>query len=82
VPRYPANDTISHRYDVVELWSDFIYMVPPFLAYLSIITSDEGYLKIAIEQIEKYREALLVREGKARGLLRHIVGPQNQDLGC
>jgi hypothetical protein len=57
-------------------------MVPPFLAYLSVATSEEGYLKIAIEQTEEYREVLLVREEKARGLWRHIVGPQNQDLWC
>lgn len=81
VPRFD-NGAISHRYDVAELWSDFIYMVPPFLACLAVTTSDESYLRTAVEQIEKYREVLAVKEGKAKGQWKHIIGPQNEDQGC
>jgi len=28
-------------------------MVPPFLAYLGVATSDEGYLRLAVQQIEE-----------------------------
>lgn len=35
VPRY-WNGAISHREDVAELWADFMYMAPPFLAYWAV----------------------------------------------
>jgi rhamnogalacturonyl hydrolase YesR len=57
-------------------------MSPPFLAYLAVTTSDKSYLRTAIEQIKKYREVLVVKKGKAKGLWRHIIGPQNEDQGC
>lgn len=37
VPRF-WNGAISQREDVAELWSDFMYMAPPFLAYYAVAT--------------------------------------------
>ena len=70
VPRYD-NDAISHRYDSVMLWSDFIYMVPPFLAYQGVATNDLSLLRESVRQIRLYREVLQEPE---TGLWTHIAG--------
>ncbi|OBZ73000.1 hypothetical protein A0H81_07148 [Grifola frondosa] len=36
VPR-TTDGAISHRVEQVQLWSDFVYMVPPFLAYYGVL---------------------------------------------
>ncbi|KAF9693203.1 hypothetical protein EKO04_008616 [Ascochyta lentis] len=69
-PRY-SNNAISHRYDSVMLWSDFIYMVPPTLAYQAVATRNQGLLREAFNQITLYRNFL---QDKSTGLWRHIAG--------
>jgi len=81
IPR-TSKGAISHRYDVAEAWSDFVYMVPPFLSYLSVSTGDINYLCTALTQIYIYRDELCIKEGQHRGQWRHIIGPQNQDEGA
>ncbi|KAI0506644.1 hypothetical protein F5B22DRAFT_639035 [Xylaria bambusicola] len=81
VPRW-SNGAISHREDYAELWADFIYMVPPALAYWAIQTANETLLRVAIEQCLLYRDVLIVPQpADAAGLWHHIIGPQNKDLG-
>ncbi|KAL9712558.1 hypothetical protein Ac2012v2_003795 [Leucoagaricus gongylophorus] len=69
----PRSDTgaISHRTDQVQLWSDFVYMVPPFIAYYGALQGgDDGQqlLQIAYDQCRLYRDAL----ADESGLWRHI----------
>lgn len=78
-PRY-ANGATSHRATVAELWSDAIFMFPPFLAYHAIYSSRSpsataGKLQQTVEQIKLYRDVLIITEGANRGAWRHIVGP-------
>ncbi|KAI0913283.1 hypothetical protein F4823DRAFT_622287 [Ustulina deusta] len=81
VPRWP-NGAISHREDYAELWADFIYMVPPALAYWAIQDANQTLLHVAVEQCLLYRDVLVVpHNANAAGLWHHIIGPQNQDLG-
>lgn len=70
VPRY-SNGAISHRYDAVMLWSDFIYMVPPTLAYEGVATGNQTLLRQAVTQVSLYRDIL--RDGST-GLWKHIAG--------
>ena len=76
-PRY-RNGAISHRVEVAELWSDAMFMFPPFLAYYGVASKDVGLLREAVRQIELYRDVLMIKEGKAEGLWRHIVGPSEK----
>lgn len=82
VPRWP-NGAISHRESAAELWADFIYMVPPTLAYWAIQAGDVDLLNTAIQQCDLYREVLGVPTSakSAGGLWHHIIGPESQDLG-
>lgn len=59
------------------LWSDFIFMVPPTLAYQAVATNDPSLLREAVRQISLYREAL---QDKKTGLWAHIVGSR-RDAG-
>ncbi|KAF2869521.1 hypothetical protein BDV95DRAFT_498199 [Massariosphaeria phaeospora] len=68
VPRAP-NGAISHRETSVSLWADFIYMVPPFLAYSGVASSDLGLLKEAAQQCAHYADVL----GTPPGPWLHIV---------
>ena len=59
-PRAP-NGAISHRESQVQLWADFIYMAPPFIAYYGAL--EAGYegqqlLQVAYDQVRLYREVL------------------------
>jgi hypothetical protein len=76
-PRY-GNGAISHRVEVAELWSDAMFMFPPFLAYYGVATKEVDLLKKAVEQIELYRDVLMIQEGQRKGLWRHIVGPSEK----
>ncbi|KAK4099104.1 Six-hairpin glycosidase [Parathielavia hyrcaniae] len=76
VPRY-SNGAISHRYDAVMLWSDFIYMVPPTLAYQAVAVNNPSLLREAVRQITLYREAL---QDRSTGLWMHIIGSR-RDAG-
>lgn len=60
------------------LWSDFIYMAPPTLAYHGVATRNQTLLQESIRQITLYRDAL---QDKDTGLWRHIVGSRT-DAGA
>ena len=73
-----AHAAISHRDHPPQLWGDFVYMVPPFLAYYGAATSDITYMKEAVRQCELYAQILatdiLLPNGTSCvGLWRHIV---------
>ncbi|PPR00481.1 hypothetical protein CVT24_004536 [Panaeolus cyanescens] len=77
VPRF-SNGAISHRFSVAELWADFMYMAPPFLAYYAADTDDAELLQESVRQSKLYREIL---QDPSTGVWRHIIGPQSQDVG-
>ncbi|KAH8814593.1 Six-hairpin glycosidase-like protein [Flagelloscypha sp. PMI_526] len=60
---------ISHRSEEVQLWSDFIYMVPPFLAYYGVLTKNRDLVYEAYNQIRLYRTYM---PGDHK-LWRHII---------
>jgi len=63
---------ISHRTDQVQLWSDFVYMVPPFIAYFGAFQpgSDKPWLlQFAYDQCRLYRTYL---QDSATKLWKHI----------
>ncbi|EPQ50968.1 hypothetical protein GLOTRDRAFT_141133 [Gloeophyllum trabeum ATCC 11539] len=62
---------ISHRTEQVQLWSDFVYMVPPFLAYYGVTTGNQTLLKMAYDQCRLYRKYLL--DPEAGGMWKHIL---------
>lgn len=67
-PRLP-NGAISHRSATASAWADFVYMVPPFLAYYGAYTDDEPIMREAVRQCRLYCEML----GMENGLWKHIV---------
>ncbi|KAF2729132.1 Six-hairpin glycosidase [Polyplosphaeria fusca] len=75
VPRW-ENGAISHRETYKELWADFVYMVPPFLAYYAVASGDLGLAKEAAHQVKLYRDVLVTGEGP----WLHIVGPGVPDF--
>ncbi|KAF8996258.1 family 88 glycosyl hydrolase [Cyathus striatus] len=80
-PRF-WNGAISHRASVAELWADFIYMAPPFLAYYAVDTKNLTLLDETVKQCSLYRQ-ILRHNTKAsyKGVWEHIIGPQSQDKG-
>lgn len=71
---------ISHRIEKLQLWSDFVYMVPPFLAYYGVLTGNQSLLEQGYTQIKLYRNYL--RDPNANGLWQHIViGNTGTDTG-
>jgi rhamnogalacturonyl hydrolase YesR len=77
VPRIDTGG-ISHLSDIAEAWSDFIAMVPPFMAYYAVVSSDIDLMDQTVEQVRFYRS--LLRDPKS-GLWKHILGPRNEDRG-
>ncbi|KAL0573765.1 hypothetical protein V5O48_008192 [Marasmius crinis-equi] len=77
-PRW-KNGAISHRVEAPELWADFIYMAPPFLAYYGVATNDLHLLQGSVEQCGLYRQVL--QDGDSDGRWKHIVGPTHPDSG-
>ncbi|KAG9078017.1 hypothetical protein FRC06_008571, partial [Ceratobasidium sp. 370] len=75
-PKAPSG-AISHRSDQVQLWSDFICMVPPFLAYYGVINNNQTMLEEAYNQIRLYRSALL----DETGMWQHIKMGSFEDTG-
>ena len=72
---HSADGAISHRGNEVQLWSDSVYMVPPFLALAGLFKGDETLMREAHNQIRLYREHL--RDEKT-GLWYHIrMGTEN-----
>ncbi|KAJ6630814.1 Six-hairpin glycosidase-like protein [Mycena sp. CBHHK59/15] len=68
---HTSDGAISHRVAQVQLWSDSVYMVPPFLAYYGMITSNTTLITEAYNQIKLYRNYL--RDTNAKNLWKHIV---------
>ncbi|KAG2003241.1 glycosyl hydrolase family 88 [Coprinopsis cinerea AmutBmut pab1-1] len=76
------NGAISHRRDIVEIWGDFVYMVPPFLAYYGAHTNNETLLLEAVNQCRYYRQTLRANTtAPYQGTWHHIIGPQSADWG-
>ncbi|KAF6756331.1 family 88 glycosyl hydrolase [Ephemerocybe angulata] len=76
------NGAISHRRDVTELWSDFLYMAPPFLAYYAVHTKNGTLLQESVSQCRWYRQILRANTTAAyKGSWHHIIGPQSADWG-
>lgn len=73
-----SDGAISHRSDQVQLWSDFIYMVPPFLAYYGVLSGNQSLITESYNQIKLYRNYL--RDPNA-SLWRHITMGSNADNG-
>ncbi|KZV68803.1 Six-hairpin glycosidase [Peniophora sp. CONT] len=67
---------ISQRTDQVQLWSDFVYMAPPFLAYYGALQNDYSLVKEAYNQCWLYRDAL---RDVNTGLWRHVALGDWQD---
>jgi rhamnogalacturonyl hydrolase YesR len=67
-PRFP-NNAISHRDAYPSLWADFIYMVPPALAFYSVVINDFSYMQKAVQQCELYCAVLMTESG----CWKHIV---------
>ncbi|GAA5846894.1 hypothetical protein JCM5353_004848 [Sporobolomyces roseus] len=79
VPR--TNDgAISHRppHESVQLWADFMYMVPPFLAYYGVMSNNVSLLEEAVTQCKLYQKYL---SSESSGALRHVVLGDWQDNG-
>ncbi|EIW72178.1 hypothetical protein M231_01851 [Tremella mesenterica] len=64
-----SSGAISHRADQVQLWSDSISMVPPFLAYYGAVHNNQSLLQLAYTQCALYRDVLR----QDSGLWAHIV---------
>ncbi|CCO33654.1 hypothetical protein BN14_07739 [Rhizoctonia solani AG-1 IB] len=75
-PRAP-NGAISHRADEAQLWSDFIYMVPPFLAYYGVLTDNQTLVEESYNQIKLYRDIL----ADDTGMWQHIRLGSFEDRG-
>ncbi|OCF43696.1 hypothetical protein I317_02448 [Kwoniella heveanensis CBS 569] len=77
VPKAP-NGAISHRTDQAQLWSDSVYMVPPFLAYYGVMHNNQSLLQEAYQQCSLYRDTLR----QDSGLWAHILlGTGTHDPG-
>ncbi|KAF7322986.1 hypothetical protein HMN09_00078300 [Mycena chlorophos] len=75
-----SDGAISHRVAQVQLWSDNVYMVPPFLAYYGVLTGNTSLIDEAYNQINLYRNYL--RDTSANNLWKHIVlGNDTSDGG-
>ncbi|KAH9049232.1 Six-hairpin glycosidase-like protein [Lactarius deliciosus] len=72
-PRAP-NGAISHRVSQAQLWADFVYMAPPFIAYYGALLEDgpscQKLLQTAYDQVRLYREVLY---DPSVGLWQHIA---------
>lgn len=71
-PRAP-NGAISHREDQAQLWADFVYMAPPFIAYYGALEDGPAcyeLLQTAYDQVRLYREVLF---DPIVGLWQHIA---------
>lgn len=62
--------------------ADFMYMVPPFLAYYATDKGDLQLLQDTVRQCQLYREVLQPNTTAAyKGAWMHIIGPESQDTG-
>ncbi|KAL1942282.1 hypothetical protein VTO73DRAFT_6346 [Trametes versicolor] len=74
-----SDGAISHRTEQLQLWSDFVYMVPPFLAYYGVLTQNQSLVQQAYDQCRLYRQYLV--DDDAGGMWKHIVMGDNTDSG-
>ncbi|EUC65407.1 glycoside hydrolase family protein [Rhizoctonia solani AG-3 Rhs1AP] len=74
-----SDGAISHRIEQVQLWSDNVFMVPPFLAYYGALHNNASMMTEAFNQIQTYRNNLKV--DKFTGLWRHIQLGEGVDVG-
>lgn len=58
--------------------ADFMYMVPPFLAYYGVMSNNVSLLEEAVTQCKLYQKYL---SSESSGALRHIVLGDWQDNG-
>lgn len=80
-PRY-SNGAISQRVSTPELWADFMYMAPPFIAFYAADKNNETLLYESVKQCGYYREVLQSNTTQPyNGAWRHIIGPNHQDYG-
>ncbi|KAJ6452413.1 hypothetical protein C8R45DRAFT_640617 [Mycena sanguinolenta] len=89
-PRW-VNGAISQRTDVAELWADWMFMAPPFIAFYAADSNNASLLKTAYVQCGLYREVVLLGSNSStfdpvgtsdtNGSWHHIVGPQSADPG-
>ncbi|CAO1630166.1 unnamed protein product [Sympodiomycopsis kandeliae] len=75
-PRSPSG-AISHRVEQTQLWSDSLYMTPPFLASYGLYTSNQTLLQLAYDQVRLYRDGLRIQSGPAQNLYGHILNIRN-----
>ena len=79
VPR-TDDGALSHRVSQVQLWSDFVYMVPPFLTYYGVIRENISMVLEGYNQVKLYRQYLFDKD--AGGLWKHVLmGSDFQDEG-
>ena len=76
-----ANAAISHRGGLKEAWVDFVFMVPPFLAYYGVVSNDFRYVTEALDQINLYSQMLESKSGLWKHVITEPKGGKNQDLG-
>lgn len=80
-PRY-SNGAISQRTKVAELWSDGMFMIPPFLAYYAVASQNTSLLREAVQQCGLYRDVLIAQTSQDwEGLWMHIIGPEAETKG-
>ncbi|TFY74471.1 hypothetical protein EWM64_g9543, partial [Hericium alpestre] len=68
-----AEGAISHRVDQVQLWADFVYMAPPFIAYYGALQGGQDgqeLLQAAYDQCRLYRDVLFDADAS---LWRHVA---------
>ncbi|GAA5956693.1 hypothetical protein JCM3765_005705 [Sporobolomyces pararoseus] len=79
VPR-TRDGAISHRppNEPVQLWADFVYMVPPFLAYSGVLSDNSTLLREAYNQCKLYRQYLKAKDSNR---FQHVVLGEWHDKG-
>ena len=55
---------------MVQLWADFVYMAPPFIAYYGALQDCQPLLQTAYDQVRLYRDVLYDADV---GLWQHIA---------
>jgi rhamnogalacturonyl hydrolase YesR len=73
-----GDGAISHKPERIQIWSDSVYMIPPFLAAYGVYTENKTIVEEAFQQVRLYRD--LLRDERT-GLWRHMVMGENPDSG-
>ncbi|KAM0747198.1 hypothetical protein T439DRAFT_328960 [Meredithblackwellia eburnea MCA 4105] len=64
--------------EAVQIWSDFIFMVPPFLAFYGVVMNQPSVVTQSYNQIKLYRNYL---RDSSTGLWKHVELGSYQDNG-